>query len=137
MSKAYIIARRAISYRRYITRSARNGYHCKKPLLSGRQKRFLRWRRRRDSNPCNAFTPYEISSHASSTSLSTPPYFSRYYNSLFSKNQGVAIQYDYTTLHYRITVQFCKSTRNLPQFMHFYDCNLAVFHFYTTTSRKF
>ena len=31
----------AISYRRYITRSARNGYHCKKPLLSGRQKRFF------------------------------------------------------------------------------------------------
>ena len=29
----------AISYRRYITRSDRNGYHCKKPLLSGRQKR--------------------------------------------------------------------------------------------------
>ena len=48
MPKAYIIARRAISYRRYITRSARNGYHCKKPLLSGRQKRFFTWRRRRD-----------------------------------------------------------------------------------------
>ena len=41
MPKAYIIARRAISYRRYITRPGRNGYHCKKPLLSGRQKRFL------------------------------------------------------------------------------------------------
>ena len=27
MPKAYIIARSAISYRRYITRSARNGYH--------------------------------------------------------------------------------------------------------------
>ena len=48
MPKAYIIARRAISYRRYITRSARNGYHCKKPLLSTRQKRFFTWRRRRD-----------------------------------------------------------------------------------------
>ena len=32
------------------------------------------WRRRRDSNPCDTFMPYEISSHASSTSLSTPPY---------------------------------------------------------------
>ena len=28
-----------------------NGYHCKKPLLSGRQKRFLSWRREWDSNP--------------------------------------------------------------------------------------
>ena len=34
MPKAYIIARRAISYRRYITRSARNGYHWKKSPLS-------------------------------------------------------------------------------------------------------
>ena len=49
MPKAYIIARRAILYRRYITRSDRNGYHCKKPLLSGRQKRFFTWRRERDS----------------------------------------------------------------------------------------
>ena len=30
MTKAYIIAQSAISYRRYITRSAGNGYHCKK-----------------------------------------------------------------------------------------------------------
>ena len=30
MPKAYIIAHRAISYRRYITRSGRNGYHWKK-----------------------------------------------------------------------------------------------------------
>jgi hypothetical protein len=30
--KAYITARRAISCRRHITRSARNGYHCKKLL---------------------------------------------------------------------------------------------------------
>lgn len=30
MPKAYIIAQSAISYRRYITRSAGNGYHCKK-----------------------------------------------------------------------------------------------------------
>ena len=50
MPKAYIIARRAISYRRYITRSKRNGYHCKKPLLSGRQKRFFTWCRWPDSN---------------------------------------------------------------------------------------
>ena len=49
MPKAYIIARSAISYRRYITRSARNGYHCKKPLLSGRQKRFFTWSRGRES----------------------------------------------------------------------------------------
>ena len=49
--EAYIIARRAISYRRYITRSERNGYHCKKPLLSGRQKRFFTWSRVRESNP--------------------------------------------------------------------------------------
>ena len=48
MPSAYIIARRAISYRRYITRSDRNGYHCKKPLLSGRQKRFFTWCRWRD-----------------------------------------------------------------------------------------
>ena len=34
MPKAYIIARSAISYRRYITRSARNGYHWKKSPLS-------------------------------------------------------------------------------------------------------
>ena len=31
------------------------------------------WRSSRDSNPGDAFTPYEISSHASSTSLSTAP----------------------------------------------------------------
>ena len=30
--QAYIIARSAISYRRYITRSDRNGYHCKKQI---------------------------------------------------------------------------------------------------------
>ena len=51
MPKAYIIARSAISYRRYITRSGRNGYNCKKPLLSGRQKRFFTWSRIRESNP--------------------------------------------------------------------------------------
>ena len=34
MPKAYIIARRAISYRRHIARSARNGYHWKKSPLS-------------------------------------------------------------------------------------------------------
>ena len=31
------------------------------------------WRSSRDSNPGDAFTPYEISRHASSTSLSTAP----------------------------------------------------------------
>ena len=40
---------RAISYRRYITRSARNGYHCKNPLLSTRQKRVFTWRAPEDS----------------------------------------------------------------------------------------
>ena len=30
--EAYIIARSAISYWRYITRSIGNGYHCKKPI---------------------------------------------------------------------------------------------------------
>ena len=49
MPKAYIIARSAISYRRYITRDRRNGYHCKKPLLPGRQKRFFTWWRRGES----------------------------------------------------------------------------------------
>ena len=34
MPQAYIIARRAIWYRRYITRSDRNGYHWKKSPLS-------------------------------------------------------------------------------------------------------
>ena len=49
MPKAYIIARRAISYRRYITRSARNGYHCKKPKAAALlDDCFLSWRRRRD-----------------------------------------------------------------------------------------
>ena len=32
------------------------------------------WRSSRDSNPGDTFMPYEISSHASSTSLSTAPY---------------------------------------------------------------
>ena len=32
--EAYIIARSAISYRRYITRSDRNGYNCKKHCVS-------------------------------------------------------------------------------------------------------
>ena len=32
------------------------------------------WRSSRDSNPGGTFVPYEISSHASSTSLSTAPY---------------------------------------------------------------
>ena len=32
------------------------------------------WRSRRDSNPCTGSPAYEISSHASSTSLSTAPY---------------------------------------------------------------
>ena len=41
MPKAYIIARRAISYRRYITRSAMNGYHYKKPLLPVDKSGFL------------------------------------------------------------------------------------------------
>ena len=41
MPKAYITHRRWISYRRYITRSDRNGYHRKKSLLSTRQKRFF------------------------------------------------------------------------------------------------
>ena len=35
---------------------------------------ILFWRSSRDSNPGGTFMPYEISSHASSTSLSTPPY---------------------------------------------------------------
>ena len=64
MPKAYIIARSAISYRRYITRSVRNGYHCKKPLLSGRQKRFFTWRSRRDlSHRQSLFAPTKHSRH--------------------------------------------------------------------------
>ena len=42
MPKAYIIARRAISYRRYITRSERNGYHWKKSPLSVDKSDFFR-----------------------------------------------------------------------------------------------
>ena len=41
MPKAYIIARRATSYRRYITRSERNGYHSKRPHLSATNVVFL------------------------------------------------------------------------------------------------
>ena len=52
MPQTYIIAQSAISYRRYITRSDRNGYHCKNPLLSDRQKRVFTWWSRGESNPC-------------------------------------------------------------------------------------
>ena len=48
--EAYIIHRRWISYRRYITRSVRNGYHCKNPLCLGRQKRVFTWWPIGDSN---------------------------------------------------------------------------------------
>ena len=48
----------------------------------------LFWRSSRDSNPGGTFMPYEISSHASSTSLSTAPYYELlYYNSNIRKNQ--------------------------------------------------
>ena len=74
MPKAYIIHRRWVSYRRYITRSAGNGYHCKKPLLSGRQKRFFTWWRRRGSNPrpygCEPYAlPAELRPHLYVTAL--------------------------------------------------------------------
>ena len=46
------------------------------------------WRSSRDSNPGGTFMPYEISSHASSTSLSTAPYLQRaYYISRNRENQ--------------------------------------------------
>ena len=76
MPKAYIIHRRWISYQRYITRSARNGYHCKKTLLSGRQKSFLHGGAGGIQNP-RALAGYLISSkrqylpHRPSPSLKT------------------------------------------------------------------
>ena len=42
MPQAYIIYRRWISYRRYITRSERNGYHWKKSPLSVDKSDFFR-----------------------------------------------------------------------------------------------
>ena len=50
---------------------------------------FVTWRSSRDSNPGGTFMPYEISSHASSTSLSTAPNERRYYISEYAKNQGL------------------------------------------------
>ena len=47
------------------------------------------WRSSRDSNPGDTFMPYEISSHASSTSLSTPPWLA-YYISRRRKKQGIS-----------------------------------------------
>ena len=49
MPQAYIIHRRWISYRRYIFRFARNGYHWKHPHCI--TMRVFSWRRVRDSNP--------------------------------------------------------------------------------------
>ena len=50
------------------------------------------WRSSRDSNPGGTFMPYEISSHASSTSLSTAPYLQRgYYNKTPVKMQGLPV----------------------------------------------
>ena len=44
--------------------------NCRKNLsCHGRQKRFLSWRRRRDSNPRTAFDRYTISNRARSTGL--------------------------------------------------------------------
>ena len=52
MPKAYIIARQCdIISKIYHPFVPKNGYHCKNPLLSGRQKRVFTWYTGRDSNP--------------------------------------------------------------------------------------
>ena len=47
--EAYIICKADIIASAISSVTVGNGYHCKKPLLSGRQKRFFTWQRRRDS----------------------------------------------------------------------------------------
>ena len=73
MPQAYIIAQRAISYRRTITRSVRNGYHCKKPELSTGQFRLFTWLPEFCSNQRHKRS--EISSHCSACSTSHCSYF--------------------------------------------------------------
>ena len=66
----------------------------------------LFWRRRRDSNPCDTFMPYEISSHASSTSLSTPPCELGYYISQLIKNQGFSVPESFFTISSTCSICF-------------------------------
>ena len=64
MPQAYIIHRRWISYRRYIFRFARNGYHWKHPHCI--TMRVFSWRSRRDSNSRAGYPTYALSRGASS-----------------------------------------------------------------------
>ena len=49
--EAYIICEADIIALAISSVTARNGYHCKNPLLSSRQKRVFTWLGWRDSNP--------------------------------------------------------------------------------------
>ena len=58
MPKAYIISRRAISYRRYIIRSDRNGYHYKNQsvysyLRDSIYKSFYKKHQKNNNKECN------------------------------------------------------------------------------------